>query len=493
MKGYFSAGFLLLGACTMGPDYERPPLDTPGIIPELAAVATGDSAVRLTTAEPVDRWWALFGDPQLERLVDEARRGNQDLHAALARVHAARAVVREAFAPLFPTIAANAQYDYTRFAPNSIPFNPQAGQVVSPGQAAQGASSGVPTFAFSGTPFQLWAGTADMSYELDLWGRVRRGYEAAKAQEAATEEDRRNIEITVASEVAEAYFDLGQADADLAIEREDVRLRESTLALVRERLSGGLVPELDVRRARAELAAARAQVPEQERRRSVAEHRLAVLLGHMPVLHFEGRVPAAFELPPELPVGLPASLLERRPDVRAAELRLRAANARIGAAVAGYLPEVTIFGRFGYASIDVWKLANPSSQLFAAGPSIRIPIFEGGKTYAQVLEAEANTDEATANYYKTVQNAFREVADAIVGIRAQERIRDQEEVSVSESQEAVKLVTELYERGLTNYLNVLDAQRTLLGARQALVQAQRSLLSSMVQLEKALGGGWATE
>jgi NodT family efflux transporter outer membrane factor (OMF) lipoprotein len=493
MKSHCALSLVFFVGCTLGPDYERPPLDVPGLVPELAAVSTGDSVVRITTAEPVDRWWALFGDPQLERLVDEARHGNQDLHAALARVHAARAVVREAFAPLFPTIGATAQYDYTRFAPNSIPFNPQAGQVVSPGQAAQGASSGVPTFAFSGTPFQLWAGTADMSYELDLWGRVRRGYEAARAQEAATEEDRRSLEITVASEVAEAYFDLGQADADLEIAQEDAKLRESTLALVQERFSGGLVPELDVRRSRTELAASRAQVPEQERRRSVAEHRLSVLLGHMPVLHFVGRVPAEFDVPPELPVGLPGSLLERRPDVRAAELRLRAANARIGEAVAGYLPEVTIFGRFGYASIDVWKLANPSSQLFAAGPSIRLPIFEGGKTYAQVLEAEANTDEATASYVKTVQNAFREVADAIVGIRAQERIRDEETVAVAESQEAVRLVTELYEKGLTNYLNVLDAQRALLAARQALVQAQRSLLSDMVQLEKALGGGWASD
>jgi NodT family efflux transporter outer membrane factor (OMF) lipoprotein len=487
---------LLLAGCNpVGTNYVRPDIETPRLTVDVAEVDTGEGIVRITTEAPVDRWWTIFHDPQLDRLITEARFGNNDLRAAVARVHAARAVVREAFAPLFPTIGATLGYTYLKFAPNALPMSPQTGQVafpgVSPGPGGTPVGSQSPTtFAFSGTPFQLWSGLADMNYELDLWGKIRRSLEGAEAQEAATEEDRKNVEITLVSEVADAYFDLGEAEADLEISEEGVRLREQTLELVEERLKGGLVPELDVRRARGELARARAQVPDAERRKAVAEHRLAVLLGRMPNLRFEGRAPAAFELPPELPVGIPATLLERRPDVRAAEHRLRASNASIGEALANFFPSVTIFGRFGYVSIDIWKIAEPNSQLYAAGPSIRIPIFEGGRTYARLLETEANTDTATATYYQTILIAFREVADAIAGIVAQSRVQKEQTVNVSESQQAVVLVTEQYEKGITTYLNVLDAQRTLLEARQDLVRAQRLVLSNVVQLEKALGGGW---
>jgi len=489
-----AAALLLAAGCkAIGPDYERPRVEAPPSMIAVAAVATEAGAIRITTDAPVERWWTVFRDPQLERLVLEARAGNNDLRAAVARVHAARAMVREAFAPLFPTIGANAQYNYLKFSPNAIPFNPQAGAAIAPGQPLTPGAQQPTTFSFGGTPFQLWAGTADMSYELDLWGRIRRALEGAEAQAAATEEDRRNVELTVTADVAEAYFDIGAAEADVSIATEGVRLRGRTLELAEERFAGGVAPELDVRRARSELARARAQVPDAERRRAVAEHRLAVLLGRVPSLRFAGRAPASFELPVEVPVGLPGALLERRPDIRAAEQRLRASNASIGEAIANFLPQVTIFGRFGYASIDIWKIAQPASQLYAAGPSIRIPIFEGGKTYARLLETHANTDAATANYYQTILVAFREVADAVVGISAQTRIREEQTRNVAESERAVALVTEQYEKGLTNYLNVLDAQRTLLEARQELVRAQRALLSSLVQLEKALGGGWTEE
>jgi multidrug efflux system outer membrane protein len=449
-------------------------------MPGVAAFAT-TGAGRITTDTPVDRWWTVFHDPQLDRLIAEALAGNQDLRAAIAHVQAARALVREAFAPLLPSLSAFGAYNYVKL-PSSLSGSSSS--------ASSSPAAAAPAGPLSGQPFQSWAGAVDMSYELDLWGRIRRAYEAAGADEAATEEDRKVIEITLIADVAEAYFDLGKAEADLVIARDGVHLRDETLGFLRERFLGGVAPELDVRRSRAELARARALVPDGERRRAIAEHRLATLLGHLPTLHFEGRVPAAFELPPELPVGLPAALLERRPDIRAAEHRLVASNAHIGEAIAGFFPKVSIFGAFGYASLDIWKVAQPGSQLFAAGPSISIPIFEGGRTYARVLEAEATTDEATANYYKTVLLAFREVADAIVSVATQARVRDEEGVNVAESEAASLIVAEQYEKGLITYLNVLDAQRTLLDAQQALVQSQRVLLSNLVQLEKALGGGW---
>jgi multidrug efflux system outer membrane protein len=473
------ATLVVAGCKAVGPDYERPRIDVPGAMPAPASFTASEGTVRITASSPEARWWTVFHDARLDRLIGEALAGNRDLRAAVARVHAARAVVKESFAPLLPTVSALGAYDYAKLPANLV---------------GTGGSSpaGAPTQgALGGKPFQVWAGVADMSYELDLWGRIRRALEAARADEAATEEDRKTVEITTLSEVAEAYFDLGQAEADLAIARDAVRLREETVRFLEERFEKGVAPELDARRARGELARARAQVPDAERRKAIAEHRLAVLLGHMPTLHFEGRPPAAFELPPELPLGLPAALLERRPDIRAAELRLTSSNARIGEAIANFFPKVSLFGAFGYASLDVWKLAQPGSQLFAVGPQISIPIFEGGRTYARVLETEATRDEATASYERTVLNAFREVADAIVSVAAEAKVRDAEKVNVAESEAAVALVTEQYDKGLTPYLNVLDAQRTLLQARQDLVQAQRLLLSSMVQLEKALGGGWS--
>src|SRR5579872_1638154 len=295
------APLTLVAACAVGPDYERPKVDLPTAMPDAAPVTTRGTAIVVTNGEPIDRWWTLFGDPQLERLVHDARFGNQDIRAAVARVHAARAAVIGARSPLFPSVGAFGVYSYNRLGTNVVQSSPTAS---------------TPS-VFNGQPFQFWAGGGEMSYEIDLWGRIRRGLEAADAQAEASDEDRKNVEITVTADVAEAYFDLGAAVAERAIFEEGVRVREGTVGYVRERFAGGIAPELDLKRALSELARARALVPEAERRQAVAEHRLAVLLGYMPTLHFKGRPPAEFDLPPELPVGIPAALLERRPDVRA--------------------------------------------------------------------------------------------------------------------------------------------------------------------------------
>jgi multidrug efflux system outer membrane protein len=477
-----------VGGCAVGPDFGRPPADLDARIPELDSTISSGTSIKIVEAPPWERWWQVFRDPQLDDLVGEARLANYDIRAAVARIHAARAVVRQQFAPLLPQMGATGQYVYQRFAPNAILVQPTTGSASAPGGPS---GSGATTFAFTGQPFQLWAGTGDLSYELDLWGRIRRALEAAEADEAATEEDKKNVEITTEAAVANAYFDLGQAEADLAINHDAVTTRERALALVKGRYDAGLAPELDLRRAQAELANARAQVPEAERRHALAEHQLAILTGRQPTLHFDGRPPAAFSVPPEVPVGLPGTLLERRPDVRAAEMRVRAQNARIGVAIANFFPQVTITGRAGYASLDPSTLIAPNSQIWAIGPTIRLPFFQGGQTYAQMLEAEANTDVATADFYRIMLNAFREVADAIVSLWAHERVRDQQRAYVVAEERALELATIEYDQGLVNYLSVLDAQRELLSAQQALILAQRNLLSDIVQLQKALGGGWA--
>ncbi len=477
----------LSGCLAVGPDYERPPLELPRAMPESAALDS-TSTVRITSATPIDRWWTVFKDPALERLVEDARGCNSDIRAAVARVHASRALVRQSFAPLLPEIGATGQYVHQKQSKNALLFSPATGAVG--GAGGGGAGSNVTGFNLRGEPFQLFSGTADMAYELDLWGRIRRGLEAAEAEAAATEEDKKNVEITQFGEVANAYFDLGQAEAELAIANDGVVTRERSLDLVRGRFDAGLAPELELRRAQAELARARAEAPEAGRRRALAQHRLAILTGRMPDVKLAGRPPAAFDVPPEVPVGIPATLLERRPDIRAAELRVRAQNARIGEAIASFFPRITIAGRAGHASLSAGTLGDGGSFLWSIGPSIRLPIFEGGLTYARMLETEARTDEATARFYAVVLDAFREVADAIASIAAHEQVRDRQRESVVASERAVELATIEYDQGLTSYLQVLDAQRALLAARQALVRAQRAVLSDIVALQKALGGGW---
>jgi NodT family efflux transporter outer membrane factor (OMF) lipoprotein len=490
LRGALAVLAAFTAGCAVGPDYERPDFERPAVMPAIAAVTSEETGFHMTDKEPWERWWEVFHDPQLERLVGEARGNNQDLRAAVARVHAARAVMHETFAPLLPTIGATGQYTYQKQSQNAILLSPGTGSVTGTPTTGTSGLAPVQAASISGSPFQLWAGTGDLTYELDLWGRIRRNFESAKADTMSFEEDRKSIEITVMADVAQTYFDLGEADADLTIAQEAVVLRDKTLALVRGRFDAGLAAELELRRAEGELATAEADVPEAERQRAVAEHRLAILIGRMPDLSFAGRPPASFDLPPEVPVGIPARLLERRPDIRSAEEHLHAANARIGEAIAHFFPTVTIVGRAGYASLSFSSVAQGPAQLWSIGPSIRIPIFEGGQTYYRVIETEARTDEATANYYKAILNAFGEVADSIVGIGAHARVRDRQHEAVVAQERAVGLATIEYDQGLTNYLNVLDAQRSLLTARQALVRAQRLVLYDLVQLQKALGGGW---
>ncbi len=465
--------FVATSGCMVGPDYARPTVGQPANLD--VALATSSTSVLLTTDAPWERWWEVFHDAQLEQLVIEARKNNEDYHAAIARVHVARALASEAFAPLLPSIGADANYSYEKSSRN-------AAVTTTPSSTT---AAGTP-----GTPFQLWSGTGDMSYELDLWGRVRRGFEAAESDAAAVEDDRKNVEITVITDTIQTYFDLGEAEVQLAITKNALELRLQTLDLVKVRFDSGIARELELRQAEGEVASAAAQVPEARRRRDVAEHRLAILIGRAPDVHFSGKPPASFDLPPVVPVGIPSTLLERRPDVRAAERRLAAANARIGEAYADFFPRVTIVGNFGYASLNAGTVASYGGQLWSIGPSIRIPIFEGGRTLAAWQAAQARTDEATALYRQTVLRAFGEVADAISGLGNHGLARARQVEAVNAETRSVELATADYKEGLTTYLSVLDSERTLLDARLALLSEERAVLSELVQLQKALGGGW---
>lgn len=475
----FALACLGLAGCMVGPDYERTSHELPpALAPDLARVASASAAQPLFTNDEVrERWWEVFDDERLDRLIELARGQNLGLRAAVARVHASRAVVEQAFGELLPTVSAKAGHTYQKQSLSSF--------------RGLGGSNSSFLSDDADAPFQLWSAQAEMSYELDLWGKVRRGQEAALAESLASDEDRKAAEISLVAEVVQAYFDLAQADASLRIAEEAIALRAQSLALVRARNRTGLADELELRRAEGELEAARADAPEARRLRLVAEHRLAVLLGRPPGVRFGVEPPLAFALPPEVPLGVPAALLERRPDVRAAELRARAANERIGQVKAEFFPSVRILGSFGYASIDIGTLTYGISQLWSLGPSITIPLFEGGRTYQRYEEAQHSEQAAVADYRQVVLVALREVADALAGIRAQIEIRDRQAAANAALAQAVRLAEARYRRGLTDYLNVLDAQRSLLSARRALIQAQRALLSEIVQLHEALGGGWS--
>lgn len=468
----------LLASCALGPDYERPAVTAPAGMPGVAAsstaaatsTSTATSATRFTAERPADRWWEVFGDPVLEGLVADARAHNNSYRAAVLQVQVARAQRAAAYAPIFPSLSANGQYANEKQSINALNLP-------------------VPIRR----PFvqsDSFQGTLDASYELDLWGRIRRGIESADDLVAASDEDRKTAEITLVGDVVTTYFDLGQAAASLAIAREAVLVRERSIGLIRQRIKAGLASELDLRLAESDLEATRANVPEAERQRATAEHRLALLTGRAPDVAFQGRPPAAFEIPPEVPVGIPSTLLERRPDIRAAEARLAGYNATIGQSKAGYFPTVTLVGRFGYSALDAGDLAQPRSELWSVGPQLSIPIFQGGRTQAAVFLAESQTSQAAATYADVVLRAFAEVADAIVAIAAHAQVRDRQAASVAAQEKAVALAEAQYARGAVNYLNVLDAQRTLLQRRTSLLQAQRDHLGDLVRLEKALGGGW---
>jgi NodT family efflux transporter outer membrane factor (OMF) lipoprotein len=466
----------LAPACAVGPDYKRPAFDPGSRMPEVAAIATTTAGRIAITDAPTatDRYWEVFHDPLIDELVKEALTHNQDLRAALARVLAARSVVHEEFAPLIPYAKVLGAYSYVKL----------------PGLLATGGATPPGASPLAGQPFQSQSGVLYTNYEVDLWGRLRRGLEAASSEEIASDEDRKGVEITVVGDVIQTYFDVCEAGADLTIAREAVSVSASSLEIVRERFAKGFATELDLRRAESLLASLRAQVPDAERRRATAEHKLAILLGHLPDRHFAARPPAEFDLPPSIPAGVPAALLDRRPDVRAAEARLSATNARIGATIAEYFPSVSIFGAFGQASLDITKISHEASNLFVAGPVLRFPIFQAGLTYARVEEARARNEENEAKYVETILLAFGEIADAVVGIDAHERQRDELDAQVKALTRAVDLSSVQYKTGFVTFLDVLDAQRALLEARQSLVHAQRQVLGDIVTLQKALGGGW---
>lgn len=451
---------LALSGCTaVGPEYERPQLG----MPESYSDPGTPGAIS-------DRWWELFGDRQLDQLVEEALAANQDLAVAAARVDEARAFAGIARADRFPSADAAAGTSRTKLSEDT---------------------SGQPPG--SDLEFDRSSATVGFSFELDFWGRYARAHEAARAELLASEEARLNVRLGVLAGVATAWYDLAALDRGLALARSTVASRADAVRLQRLRLEAGTISELDLAQAEAELASAEAAVPQLERALRQTVNRLGVLLGRpgATLSATGGLEPSGAQTKlPAIPVGLPSELLARRPDIVAAEQALVAANARIGVARAAYFPSITLTGYTGSESSELSDLLGAGTSLWQLAAGLFQPIFNTGKIRRGVEVTEARREQALALYRKSVQSAFAEVEDALVARRTGAEERAAFGRQVEALARASRLATVRYEAGDSSYLEVLDAERNLFRAQLQLVDAERLEAAAAVALFKALGGGW---
>jgi multidrug efflux system outer membrane protein len=448
----------VVAGCAVGPNYKRPPLAVPDAFHDEAAAAEAASLAD----QP---WWEVFGDESLKNLIDEALRNDYDVRTAAWRVEEFRARAGIARSELFPQIQYQGQWSRSR-----------QSEFVQPGSR----------------PVNLYDVNLGLSWEIDLWGRIRRLSEAALAQYVATREVRRGVLLSVVSEVAQAYFELRELDAQLTIARRTTEAFQGTYDLFNRQLVGGVASQLEVSRAEAALGTAAAAIPNLERLIVAQENLLCFLLGRNPGPIPRGESLIEQALPPEVPAGLPSTLLERRPDLRQAEQQLISANANVGAAMASFFPTISLTGSFGGISPEV-------GDLFQAGKAWSIaaglvgPLFQGLRLKNQYDVNVAQWEQAKIQYESAVTNAFGEVSTALVAHRKLAEVETQQARSVAAYLEAVRLAGIRYLAGLSSYVEVLDAQQQLFPAENALAQARFSRLSNFVQLYKALGGGWNIE
>ena len=452
----------LFSACAVGPDYKRP--DTAEITPP---------DWRWKIAEPRDEvpkgeWWKVFRDPVLDDLESTAVAANQDLRAAMARVDASRAAARIPRSEFFPAVSLDPLMKRERTSgnlPTPIP-------IYIP-------SAYVNTFS---VPF-------DLTYEIDLWGRVRRSYESARAEARASAADCGNIMLALTADVAANYFLLRSLDAEITVLKRTITLRNDKVRILEGRYSTGAIAEMDLSQAKAEAAATKADLADADRRRAETQNALALLCGK-PASSFNVAPGVRASNPPAIPLGLPSSLLERRPDIARAERTLQSRNAQIGVAKAAYFPALRLTGQAGYLTNTVDQLLTPSSGVWSIAPNVTFPVFNAGRTGANVDKARALYEEALAQYRQTVLTAFREVEDSLAQIVLQNDQADALKDAAASSGKVIVMAKGRYDAGATNYLEVVDAERKTLQYELTLAQLDAKRFAATVRLIKALGGGW---
>jgi outer membrane protein, multidrug efflux system len=453
---------LCLGGCMVGPDYQRPPVATPDVY-RASPTPTPDAK-----SIAVLKWFEVFSDEQLQELIRIALAQNYDLRDAVARVDAARANLGITRADQYPNFGFGGGF-------SSIEASRQGEFSIPSGNRRRD----------FGTVFLNL-----FTFEIDIWGRLRRATEAARAELLATDWNRKTVITTLVSDVATAYFSLLELDMELAIAKNTLATREESLRLIRTQEQGGIATLLDVRQGEQLVYGAAQTIPSTEQQIEQTENQINLLLGRNPGPVTRGRPLTEQQTPPEVPAGLPSSLLERRPDIQAAEHTLVAANANIGVAKAAYFPQITLTGEFGYQSTALSNLFSGSRRIWSFVPQLTQPIYTAGRITSGVELAEAQQRSALAQYEGAIQTGFRDVSDALVAYQKVREVRVQRELLVTALQDRKRLAYLRYHGGVDTMLNALQADQDLFSAELSLAQARLDELLSLVQLYRALGGGW---
>ena len=486
LAGFFaSLTPLLMSACAVGPDYRRPELPLPD------TYSRGNSAVGPGQVDPgqmvesgqvnLAQWWTNFNDPELTGLVTQALDANLDLKQAIARLTQARAERRITLAGLFPQLGASA--DFTRRGSTGERVTGEA--IADAADSSSGRSSSVRNVYQAGF---------DASWEIDVFGGLRRGVEAASAEVEAAQASLNDVRISLAAEVASTYFDLREAQAQVAITEANLESQTRSAKLTQERFQSGLASGLDTANASAAVSSTQARLPQQKTAVERAIQNLSLLLGREPnALTAALRNPQPLPEPPAaLSAGLPSELLLRRPDIRAAEAALHAATARVGVATADYFPRFSLTGSFVYNGGSISTLLDGDSRTWVFGPGIQWSIFEAGRVQANVEAQRAALEQAFAAYELSILTALRDVESALSGVSATKLRQDSLVEAEAQNAKAVELSRQLYTAGMSDFLEVLLAQRALYATQDAVIQSRRLALSDVVALYKSLGGGWET-
>jgi NodT family efflux transporter outer membrane factor (OMF) lipoprotein len=467
-----AAGAVLAwSGCNLAPRYARPAVDTPPAFKE--AAASPDAAVAWHPAQPGDassrgRWWTVYGDPQLDALEERVQVSNQNVLAAEASYRAARAAASIARASLFPLIGLDPAVTRSRTSQTLQPPSASAGQI--------------------NNQYLL---PAEASYTIDFWGRVRNNVRAVEANAQASAADAATALLSMQAELAQDYFQLRALDTESQILGDTVASYRQALQETNTLFQNGIDSQEDVARAQNQLDVAIAQATDLGAARSSFEHAIAVLTGQAPAAFSLAAAPLRAE-PPRLPPGLPSELLERRPDIAAAERRVAAANAQIGVARAAYFPNFTLVGTAGFESSHFSQWFDWPSRIWSVGPQASMLIFAGGALSAATDQAHAEFDQAAANYRQTVLTAFQAVEDNLANLRVLEQEAAEQETAVASSRRVLDLATTRFQTGIDSYLNVVTAQTAFLASRESQVQVELRRMLSSVSLVLALGGGWTT-
>jgi NodT family efflux transporter outer membrane factor (OMF) lipoprotein len=521
---------MLLAACAVGPDFHPPHADVPAqwhdpqrggasatsVGAAAASSASGAAAPSPASAlhvasvptldtDPDPHWWRSFNDPTLDALVERAAHSNLDLQEAVLRIVEARTQVQSAAAQGLPNVRASGSYQrdqlgikgflesdgvYDKVNQLGAPDSPVNTFAPGAGPALQNGANNLLNQLTA--PVNFWQAGFDASWELDLFGRVRRSVEAANAQSQAAVESRNDALLSLEAEVAQTYLQLRGAQALHAITASLVDQQREIVTLTQSQAKVGLASEIDVKSATAQLAQTQAQLPQYEQQIAQALNGLAYLVGEAPgaldaQLSAPGMVPP---VPPTVPVGLPSTLARRRPDIRRAEANLHAATASVGVAVAQFYPDVSLTGEIGTRASNASDLSRWSHLFYSFGPTISLPIFQGGALVSNLRMSKAQQAEAAIDYRKTVLMALRDVDNALTVYRTDQARRDAIGESVAAQQTSFDLARDSYRKGITSFINVLDAERQLAQARQQYAQGTMQVSTDLVSLYKALGGGW---